>query len=268
MKCAPFEYVRAGSVEEAVATLGQAGDEGKVLAGGQSLVPVLALRLARPSVLVDVNRVPGLDGLTPDGEAVRVGALVRHAALAMQPHHPLLAEAARWIGHAAIRTRGTFGGSLAHADPSAELPVVAVATGATVHLSGRQGSRSLDAEDLFDGALVTTLADDELITAADVPVPDRWGFAEFARRHGDFALVTAVVAQVRGTWRIALGGVGPVPVRATAAEAALASGAAAHDVGAAAAAQLTPTGDLHGSPGYRRGLAAELVRRAVVQATG
>ena len=191
MKCAPFEYVRAGSVEEAVATLGQAGDEGKVLAGGQSLVPVLALRLARPSVLVDVNRVPGLDGLTPDGEAVRVGALVRHAALAMQPHHPLLAEAARWIGHAAIRTRGTFGGSLAHADPSAELPVVAVATGATVHLSGRQGSRSLDAEDLFDGALVTTLADDELITAADVPVPDRWGFAEFARRHGDFALVTA-----------------------------------------------------------------------------
>lgn len=268
MKCAPFEYARPSSVADAVAALAAADGEGKVLAGGQSLVPVLALRMARPTVLVDVNRIAGLDAVDPADGAVRVGALVRHTALAEQSAHPLLAEAARWIGHTAIRTRGTAGGSLAHADPAAELPAVAVATGATVHVAGPAGVRTVPAAELFDGPLTTTLADDELLTAVDVPLPERWGFAEFARRHGDFALVLAVVAEVAGEWRIALGGTGPVPVRAPAAEALLAGGAGAREVGRAAAAEIRATGDLHGTADYRRGLAAELVRRAVLGGAG
>ena len=139
VKAAPFEYVRAGSVDEVVTTLRWADGDGKILAGGQSLVPVLALRMARPTVLVDVNRLPGMVSVRPDSDAVEVGALVRHAHLAAQDEHPLLAEAASWIGHTAIRTRGTVGGSLAHADPSAELPAVAVALGATVTVAGGAG---------------------------------------------------------------------------------------------------------------------------------
>jgi aerobic carbon-monoxide dehydrogenase medium subunit len=266
VKCAPFDYVRAASVDEAVKVLADADGEGKLLAGGQSLVPVLALRMARPSVLVDVNRIPGLAGVRPEDGALRVGALTRHAALTRQSHHPLLAEAARWIGHTAIRTRGTTGGSLAHADPSAELPVVAVGTGATVTVAGPAGTRSVPAEELFEGALMTSLADDDVIVDVRFPVPDRWGFAEFARRQGDFALVTAVVAEIAGRVRIALGGVGAVPVRAVAGEQALAAGGSAHEAAAAAADELHPTADLHGSAPFRRAIAAEMMRRALAQA--
>jgi carbon-monoxide dehydrogenase medium subunit len=266
VKCAPFEYVRAASVDEAVKVLVDAEGEGKLLAGGQSLVPLLALRMARPSVLVDVNRIPGLSGIHPEDGVVRVGALTRHAALTRQAHHPLLAEAARWIGHTAIRTRGTAGGSIAHADPSAELPVVAVGTGATATVAGPAGVRTVAAEDLFEGALMTSLADDEMIVDVAFPVPTRWGFAEFARRHGDFALVTAVVAEVAGQVRIALGGVGPVPVRGTAGEQVLAAGGTAREAAAAASAALEPTADLHGSAPFRRAIAAEMIRRALAQA--
>ena len=267
MKCAPFDYVRAGSVDEVVTTLAQAGGEGKILAGGQSLVPVLALRMARPSVLVDVNWIPGLSTVECTGDgAVQVGALARHGLLAEQAEHPLLAEAARCIGHPAIRTRGTAGGSLAHADPSAELPVVAVATGATVHLAGSGWTRTVAADDLFTGALTTSLGDDEMITEIRFPVPARWGFAEFTRRHGDFALVVAVVAEIDGVVRITLGGVAPVPVRAEPAELVLSGGGSAREAAAAAAADLTPTADLHGSAPFRRAIAAEMVRRALAQA--
>jgi carbon-monoxide dehydrogenase medium subunit len=193
--------------------------------------------MARPSVLVDVNRIPGLAGVHLHGDGVvRVGALTRHAALTRQTHHPLLAEAARWIGHTAIRTRGTTGGSIAHADPSAELPVVAVGTGATVTVAGPATTRTVAAEELFEGALMTSLADDEMIVDVRFPVPARWGFAEFTRRHGDFALVAAVVAEVSGQVRIAMGGVGAVPVRATAGEQVLAAGGSAREAAAAAAA--------------------------------
>lgn len=267
MKCAPFDYVRAGSVEEAVAALAAADGEGKILAGGQSLVPVMALRLARPAVLVDVNRIPGLDGVRPAAgdarDGVAVGALARHRELAAQPHHPLLAEAARWIGHAAIRSRGTAGGSIAHADPAAELPVVAVATGATATVTGPAGTRTVPVEELLVGALTTALADDEMLTSLRFPVPRRWGFAEFARRHGDFALVTAVVAEIDGTPRIVLGGVGSVPVRAGAGEQVLLDGGTAAQAAEAAATELRPTADLHGSTPYRRALAAEMIRRAL-----
>ncbi len=184
MKPAPFDYVRADSVEHAVTQLGEANvdGEGKIIAGGQSLMPLLALRLAQPSVLIDINRVPGLAEISPlPGGGLRIGALIRHRTLAAQGKHPLLAEAARWIGHAAIRTRGTLGGSLAHADPAAELPVAAAAAGAVALVTGPGGQRRIAAGDLFTGALQTCLDDDELIEAVELPAPSRWGFAEFAR---------------------------------------------------------------------------------------
>lgn len=264
MKCAPFEYVRPTSVDDVLAALAEADGEGKILAGGQSLVPVMALRMARPAVIVDINRVEGLAAVERDGDTVHVGALVRHRTLAEQSAHPLLAEAARHIGHAAIRTRGTAGGSIAHADPAAELPVVAVATGATVTAAGARGDRWVAADDLFAGPLMTTLDADEMITGLDVPVPTRWGFAGFARRHGDFALVTVVVAEVRGQVRIAVGGVGAVPLRARAAEAAI--GEPVERVAQLVGDELNPTGDLHGSAEFRRGVAVEMARRALASA--
>jgi aerobic carbon-monoxide dehydrogenase medium subunit len=221
--------------------------------------------LARPSLLVDINRVPWLSTITPIDGSVRVGALVRHAMLVEQPHHPLLAEAARWIGHTAIRSRGTTGGSIAHADPAAELPVVAAALDATIHIAGRKGRRSAKASEFFTGALETTLADDEIITAVDMPRPARWAFTEFARRHGDFGLVTVVVAEVNGCWRLAIGGVGSVPVRPAEAEQLLNAGAPVDEVAAAAAAAVSPTSDIHASNDYRRAMTQEFTRRAVIQ---
>jgi carbon-monoxide dehydrogenase medium subunit len=217
-------------------------------------------------VLVDINRIPGLDAVRSAAGSVEVGALVRHRGLVEQSTHPLLAEAARWIGHTAIRTRGTMAGSIAHADPAAELPVVAAATDAVATVVGPQGTRAVAAEDFFVGPLMTTLADDEIVTAVRFRLPTRWGFAELARRHGDFAIVTAVVAEVDDVVRIALGGVGPVPRRVEAAEAVLAGGGTAHRAAEAAAEQIDPSGDLHGSAAFRRASAAEKVRRALAQA--
>jgi len=273
MKPAPFDYVRADSVEHAVAQLAAANGqgEGMVIAGGQSLMPLLALRLAQPSVLVDINCVPGLDAIAArPGGGLRIGALTRHRALASQGEHPLLAEAARWIGHAAIRTRGTLGGSLAHADPAAELPVVAAASGAVALVAGPGGRREVPAADLFTGALQTSLGDDELIEAVEFPAPGRWGFAEFARRHGDFGLVVVAAAEVNGRLRLALGGVAAVPVRPAAAEAVLAGGPLSPArIGAAAeaaAGEIEPAGDIHASAAYRRQLTRVLVTRALTQA--
>ena len=267
--------MRADSVEHAVAQLAEAnGDgEGKVIAGGQSLMPLLALRLAQPSVLVDINRVPGLDGIsTRPGGGLRIGALTRHRALAAQGKHPLLAEAARWVGHAAIRTRGTLGGSLAHADPAAELPVVAAASGAVALVAGPGGRREVPAADLFTGPLQTSLDDDELIEAVQFPAPGRWGFAEFARRHGDFGLVVVAAAEVDGRLRLALGGVAATPVRPAAAEAVLAGGplspARIGEAAEAAAEEIEPAGDIHATAAYRRQLTRVLVTRALTGATG
>lgn len=273
MKPAPFEYVRPATVDETVAALasGADGAEIKILAGGQSLVPLLALRMARPAVLVDINRVAELSGFarcpgSAGAASVEVGALTRHRVLAEQTEHPLLAEAARWIGHPAIRSRGTAAGSLAHADPAAELPVVAVACGAVATVVGPSGVRRVPAGELFLGPLMSALDEDELITSVSFPVPARWGFAEFARRHGDFALVSVAVAEVAGEVSIALGGVGGVPVRSVAGEQVLARGGSVDEVVAAVRAELRPTGDLHASADYRRALAGELVRRALDQA--
>jgi carbon-monoxide dehydrogenase medium subunit len=273
VKPAPFDYVRAGRVEDAVAALAAANEDGdgKVIAGGQSLMPLLALRLAQPSVLVDINRVPGLEVIGPrPGGGLRIGALTRHRALAAQRQHPLLAEAARWVGHTAIRTRGTLGGSLAHADPAAELPVVAIASGGVATVAGPAGRREIPAAGLFTGALQTSLEDDELIEAVEFPALGRWGFAEFARRHGDFGLVVVAAAEIDGRLRLALGGVAATPVRPAAAEAVLAGGplspARIGEAAEAAAGEIEPAGDIHATAGYRRQLTRVLVTRALSQA--
>ena len=266
MKCPPFSYHRATDVDDAVAALAAADGEGKLLAGGQSLVPVLALRMARPDVLVDVNRVPGLADLALRDGVLHAGALVRHTALAAQDAHPLAAEAAGWVGHTAIRSRGTLGGSLAHADPAAELPAVLRACEGAVHVTGPGGSRRVDAGALFVGALQTSLAEDEMITGVELPVPDAWGFAEFARRHGDFAVVSVVAARFGGRLRVVVGGVAGTPHVVDAG--ALLD---VHDAGPdrvdaladAAADDVEPVSDLHGSAGYRRALTRELTRRAL-----
>ncbi|MEB3071725.1 FAD binding domain-containing protein [[Mycobacterium] vasticus] len=266
VKPAPFEYLRPSTITETVSALVEADGDAKIIAGGQSLMPVLALRMARPGLLVDVNHIPGLSTITPLDGVVRVGALVRHAKLLEQgDRHPLLAEAARWIGHTAIRSRGTTGGSIAHADPAAELPVVATALEATIHIVGSQGKRTAYASEFFTGALETTLAVDEMITAIDMPQPDQWGFAELSRRHGDFGLVTVVVTEVSGCWRLAIGGIGSVPMRPTHAEELLNAGAPLSDVAAAAAAAVEPSSDIHASAEYRRAMTAEFTRRALSQ---
>ena len=267
MKCPPFSYHRATDVADAVAALAAADGEGKILAGGQSLVPVLALRMARPDVLVDVNRVPGLADLALRDGVLHAGALVRHSALAAQEAHPLAAEAAGWIGHTAIRSRGTLGGSLAHADPAAELPAVLRACGGAVHVAGPGGTRRVDADGLFVGALQSDLAEDEMIVGVELPVPDAWGFAEFARRHGDFAVVSVVAARFGARLRVVVGGVAGTPYLVDAGallDVDDAVGRARVDALADAAADdVDPVSDLHGSAGYRRALTRELTRRAL-----
>lgn len=272
MKCPPFDYHRATDVADAVAALAAAGGDGKILAGGQSLVPLLALRLARPAVLVDVDRVGDLAGLQRRGGVLHAGALVRHRALAAQGEHPLAAEAARWIGHAAIRSRGTLGGSLAHADPAAELPVVLRACDGAVTVAGPDGARRVGVDDLFVGALQSSLDDTEMITGVELPVPDAWGFAEFARRHGDFAVVAVAAARFGERVRIAVGGVGGVPHLVDAGDLAQLDGALSDDriaiLAAAAADYVDPPGDLHGSAGHRRALTEQMTLRALGRLAG
>lgn len=267
MKCPPFDYHRATGVADAVDALQGADGDAKLLAGGQSLVPLLALRLARPAVLVDVDRVPGLAGLERRDGVLHAGALVRHRALADQTRHPLAAEAARLIGHTAIRSRGTLAGSLAHADPSAELPAVLRACDGAVQVAGPSGTRRVGVDDLFVGALQSSLDDTEMITGVELPVPDAWGFAEFARRHGDFAVVAVAAARFGPRVRIVVGGVAGVPHLVDAGDLAVVDGALSDDhvavLAAAAADDVDPTSDLHGSAGYRRALTEQMTLRAL-----
>ena len=272
MKPAPFDYVVAASPREAVQYLADVEDaSAKIIAGGQSLMPLLALRLARPSLLVDINRIPGLETIERISETtIRIGTLVRHRMLCAQTNSPLLHEAARWIGHSAIRTRGTIGGSLAHADPAAELPIVAVATGMVIEVMGPSMQRTVDAQDFFIGTLENSLADDEMIVSVISPLPERWGFAEYTRRHGDFGLVTVAAAEVQGEVKIAVGGVGSKPVRMLESEGLVndsvtLSWQLIDQAARAAAASVEPNGDFHGSARYRIGLVEELVRRSLRQ---
>ena len=285
MKPAPFRYARPQNLADAVELLAAADHDVKILAGGQSLVPMLNLRLVRPAVLIDLNSVPGLDHITPSASGgLTIGALVRHAALAHSApvieRAPLLAEAARHIGHAAIRHRGTLGGSLAHADPAAELPAALVALGAELRLHGRRGARAVQASEFFLGLMTTALAPDEILIEIHVPPQGPgWGFAEVVRRTGDFALagVVALVGRTTGSSgrcesaRLVGFGVGDRPLRFTAAEEILTSQgldpvAAVARAAAAAADACDPPDDVHASAEYRRHLAAVLTEDAVSQA--
>jgi carbon-monoxide dehydrogenase medium subunit len=283
MKAAPFAYARPATVAAAVAELARAGGDGKVLAGGQSLVPVLAMRLARPSVLVDINHVEGLSELSLDRDgahhALSVGATVRQRRLEHDERAaavPLLGLALPWVGHRELRSRGTVCGSLAHADPAAELPAVAACLNATLEVVGPAGPRTVAARDFFAGAMTTALGPDELLTAVRFPLAgpgEGFGFAEFARRHGDFALA-GVAVRVRRSPRqavLAAFGVSDRPVVRDVTS--LLDGALTEDELAGLAGEIVDTGgDGHASAGYRRrlvgALAAQELTRAWRQAEG
>ena len=234
MKPAPFAYKKVRTIEEAVALLGE--KDARLLAGGQSLIATLNMRLSSPSLLIDINGLSGLDGILLKGAAVEIGALARHTQAersdAIAKHAPLIARAMPHIGHPAIRNRGTLGGSIAFADPAAELPACLLALDGEVEATGLTGKRTIKAQDFFRGLFETALAPQEVLTAIRVPAANkdtRVGFAELARRHGDYAIVgLAASARAAGKSltdvRLAYFGVGNTPVRAKKAEAALASG--------------------------------------------
>jgi aerobic carbon-monoxide dehydrogenase medium subunit len=269
VKPAPFAYDEPLSVEEAVDLLARHGDEAKVLAGGQSLIPLLNYRLARPGRLVDVNRIDELATIRRRDGSLHLGALVRIAALERSPlvarGWPLLAEASRLVGHPQIRSRGTVGGSVAHADPAAELPAALVALDARFRVVSARGERELTPPEFFVTHLTTALAPDELLVEIVVPplAPGSGtAIVEHARVHGDFALGGAAAVVGAGRASVVLLAVGQAPVRAVAVEDALAGGVAVEEAAALAAEAVEASrGD------YRRALAAELTRRALVRAT-
>lgn len=269
MKAAPFAYLRASSLPDALEKFASA-DKPRWLSGGQSLLPALALRLDAPGALIDISRLAELRGIALHGGMLRIGGATRHAELATDPlvarHAPLLAQAAPHIAHPAIRTRGTLGGSLALADPAAELPASALALDATIVVHGPAGGRRIAARDFFRGLYETALTQGEMVTALEVPaIAPGWRscMMELCRRSGDYAIVgLAAHARVANgridEARLAFFGVGATPVRARAAEAALPDMAAAQ---AALEQDLDPPGDLHGPPALRRHLARVLLGR-------
>ncbi len=273
MKPAPFAYKKARSLEEATALLGQHKDA-RLLAGGQSLIATLNMRLSAPALLIDINGIGGLDGIALKGSMVEIGALARHVAAerseTIAKHAPLIARALPHIGHAAIRNRGTLGGSIAFADPAAELPACLLALDGEVEARGPNGKRTIKAQDFFKGLFETALGDQDVLTAIRVPAASkdtRVGFAELARRHGDYAIVglaASARAQAKGLAdvRLAFFGVGATAVRAKKAEAALAGG----NVDAAVAAlDLDPHDDLQASAAVKKHLAGVLLRRVAKQ---
>jgi CO/xanthine dehydrogenase FAD-binding subunit len=280
VKPAPFDYVAPRSLDGALEVLADGGADAKVLAGGQSLIPLMNFRLARPSLLVDLNHVGELAHVKFHTEGVAIGAMTRQATVERHGHlrqtQPLLHEAIGWVGHPAIRTRGTVGGSLAHADPAAELPAVAVCLDAELRVIGPKGRRSVAAEDFFVGYLTTVLKPDEILEEVRLPaLAPRTGQAwlEFARRHGDFALVGVAVSvavesegdRMRDA-RVVLTGVSGMPVRIREAETLLTGHTASDRASAAAEAVRTvidPAADIHASREYRLQLARVLVEQAI-----
>jgi len=279
MKPPPFDYVVAESVEAAVAALARAPGDAKILAGGQSLVPMLNFRLLKPAILVDINRIPGLAHIQEHDDAIAIGALTRHYQVETSPiiaqHFPVVTEAMRHVAHLAIRNRGTVGGSLSHADPAAELPMLALLLDGTLQVVSSKGKRTVAIRDFLRGALTVDLAEDELLTEIRLPkLPPAtgWGFAEVARRGGDFALAAAAVTVtladgVIGEARIAMMGIGETAQRAYEAEALLRGRAPdpalLDGVIDAVRAAVTPNTDLHASADYRRHLVGVLVRRTL-----
>jgi len=281
---AKFDYVRPGSLDEAVSALAGGGDDAKVIAGGQSLLPLLRLRLAYPELLVDVGGLDDLRGVTDAGDALVIGARTTHHQLIRDPlvteHCGLLAQAAATVADPAVRHRGTLGGSLAHADPAGDLPAVALALDAVMVARGPGGEREIAAADFFVDYLTSSLQPDEILTAIRVPkLGPGWGYRyeKFHRTAQAWATVgvAALVRRSNGSVaeaRIGLTNMGPTPLRATAAENAAAGAQASRDALRAAAASAddgtNPPGDLHGAPDYRRHLARVLTGRALAAAAG
>ncbi len=269
---AAFEYLRADSADAAVAALAEHGDDAKLLAGGHSLLPLMKLRLAAPAVVVDIGRISELSYIRDGGDHVAIGALTRHRDVErselLATEQPLLAHAAAHVGDPQVRNRGTIGGSIAHGDGASDLPAVVLALGATLVARGPGGERTIPATEFFRGFLETALGPDELLTEIRLPkTPGAgWSFQKFNRRAMDWAIVGCAVVRHEGSTGIGLVNMGTTPLRATAAEEALASGASLADAAALADRGTEPASDLHGSEGYRRHLARVLVGRALAQA--
>ena len=266
---AAFDYVRAGSADEAITLLGEHGDEAKLLAGGHSLLPMMKLRLAVPSVLIDIGRVTDLSYVNDGGDHIAIGALTRHRALEtselLAAECPILAHVAGEVGDPQVRHRGTLGGSLAHSDPASDLPAAVLALGGTLVAQGPNGSREIAAGDFFTGYFESALADDEMLTEVRVPkAPSAgWNYQKFNRRAQDWAIVGAAAVTVNGGTNVALVNMGSTPIRATAVEAALTGGASAADAAEQAAEGTDAPTDLNATPDYRNHLARVLTRRAL-----
>ncbi|WP_164553271.1 FAD binding domain-containing protein [Brevibacillus marinus] len=283
MKPADFGYYRPTTVQEAVSLLAKLGPDAKVLAGGQSLLPLMNFRLARPSYLVDINKIPELGLISREQDKVRIGALVRHATLLSDPTIreclPILAETARYIGHLHIRNRGTFGGSVVHADAAAELPVASVALGANFRLVGPAGERIIPAEDFFLTYLTTVIEPGELLVEIEIPVlspKTGFGVREISRRHGDFAIVLVIALLELAAddtcqdVRFVVGGVSDTPLRVAEVEEYLIGRPVTEETLAQAAALAAdvcePEADLHASADYRREMVKVLGSKALQDA--
>ena len=266
MKPAPFDYVRAETLAEVHDVLAAEEDAAAVIAGGQSLVPLLSMRMARPSVVLDIMHVAELGGIRLEGGAIRVGATVRQAELLAWPElaarQPLLAQALPWVGHWQTRARGTVCGSMALADPSAELPLLLAALGGSIALSSKSGCRSVKANNFFTGLMSTARNDDELIESVSFPCQrsgEGFAFREFARRHGDFAIVACAAVATEKNVRLTVGGVADRPMVRDFDE-------ASEDALAAFAESLEARDDLHATAEYRRMLVCELGRQTMAEA--
>ena len=270
---ASFDYKRAGSAEEAISLIAQAGDEAKFLAGGHSLLPMMKLRLATPSVLIDIGRVSDLSYVKDAGAHIAIGALTRHTEVenssVLKQHVPLLAHAASHVGDPQVRHRGTIGGSIAHADAASDLPATTLALGATYVVQGPKGRRNIAAKDFYTGFLENAMSADEMLVEIQVPKMNGagWSFQKFNRRAQDWAIV-GVAAWRRGNESgVGLVNRGSTPILATSVAAAIAKGASVADAAAVAAAEAEPQGDLNASPEYREHLAKVLVRRALEESS-
>ncbi|MFL4970154.1 MAG: FAD binding domain-containing protein [Xanthobacteraceae bacterium] len=284
MKLPPFRYAAPATLRDAVALLAAHGGDAKAIAGGQSLVPMLAFRVASPALLVDLRKIPDLDRITISADGVRLGAMVRWRDIEddarLDTAHPLLKAAVVHVAHYQVRNRGTIGGSIAHADPAAELPGIAVTCEAEIAVTGASGARVIRAADFFLGPLMTALAANEIITEIRLPAwrrGRRWGFQEFARRRGDFAMAGAALyydedASGKATnAHVGVIGVGDVPQRLAEVEAVLNSrvvdDATIAQAERVAAASVNPADDIHASAAYRRALTGTMVERALKSAS-
>ena len=270
---AAFDYKRASSAAEAISLVGQYGDEAKFLAGGHSLIPLMKLRLAQPSMLIDIGRITDLSYIKDAGDHIAIGALTRHMDVEkselVKKHVPLLAHAAGHVGDAQVRHRGTIGGSLAHADSASDLPATTLALGATYVAQGPNGERTIAAKDFYKGFLESALAADEMLTEIRVPKISggSYGFEKFNRRAQDWAIVGVAAWRSNGNSGIALVNMGSPPILAVSASNALNQGASIADAAELAAAEAEPQSDLNASSDYRIHLAKVLVRRALENAS-